>query len=369
MLLPFIVGCTPTAAPTPETEAPETKAPETEAPETEAPETDAPETKAPETEAPETEVPETEAPETEAPETDAPETDAPETKAPETEAPETEAPETEAPETEAPETEAPETEASSQTTGKITFDGIVAVDNEDCYVKITGIDPDNYWGYTLNVYFENRSSDKKYMFSVMSASINGVECDPFFATEVAAGKKANDEINFDIDELEECGVSEITDIEITIRVYDSEDWTADDVVHETFNVYPYGKDAATKYVREAKETDTVIVDNDSITVIATGYEYDDIWGYTVNFYLVNKTDMNLMISVDDASVNGYMLDPFFATEVIAGKSEFTSMSWSDDDFAENSITDVEEIEFTIRAYDYDNWLADDIVNEKVVLNP
>jgi len=111
ILLPLIVGCTQTPAPTPGTKAPETDVPETEAPETDAPETDAPETDAPETDAPETEVPETEAPETDAPETDAPETDAPETDAPETEAPETEAPETEAPETEAPETDAPETDA------------------------------------------------------------------------------------------------------------------------------------------------------------------------------------------------------------------------------------------------------------------
>ena len=111
MLLPLIVGCTPTPAPVPETDAPETNAPETDAPETDAPETDAPETDAPETEAPETDAPETDAPETDAPETDAPETDAPETDAPETDAPETDAPETDAPETDAPETDAPETAA------------------------------------------------------------------------------------------------------------------------------------------------------------------------------------------------------------------------------------------------------------------
>lgn len=41
------------------------------------------------------------------------------------------------------------------------------------------------------------------MFSVESASINGVQCDPMFASEVAAGKKANEEINFSTDTLEE----------------------------------------------------------------------------------------------------------------------------------------------------------------------
>lgn len=50
------------------------------------------------------------------------------------------------------------------------------------------------WGYTLKAQLENKSTEKTYMFSVESASINGVQCDPMFASEVAAGKKANEEI-------------------------------------------------------------------------------------------------------------------------------------------------------------------------------
>lgn len=277
--------------------------------------------------------------------------------------------ETDAPATDAPEADAPETDAPTYVESDSSFEEIVVIDNEVCCVKITEIDPDNFWGYTLKAYFENKSSDKTYMFSVESASINGVMCDPFFATEVAAGKKSNDEINFDVEELEMNGVGEISDIEITFRVYDSDDWTADDVAHQTVHVYPQGKDKATKFERESKNTDEIIVDENDITVIVTGYEYDDIWGYTMSLYLVNNTDKNVMVTVDDVSVNGYMLDPFWATELAPGKSIFESMSWFEDDFSENSITDVEEIEFVIRAYDYDNWLAEDIVNKVVVLNP
>lgn len=45
------------------------------------------------------------------------------------------------------------------------------------------------WGYTLKAQLENKSTEKTYMFSVESASINGVQCDPMFASEVAAGKR------------------------------------------------------------------------------------------------------------------------------------------------------------------------------------
>lgn len=252
---------------------------------------------------------------------------------------------------------------------KVSFTEVVAVDNAECTIKITEIDPDNMWGFTLKAQLENKSADKTYMFSVESAAINGVQCDPLFATEVAAGKKSNEEISFPGEELEENGVGDYTDIELTFRVYDSNDWEADAVAKETINIYPYGEDKATKFVREAQASDNVLIDNEYVTVIVTGYEDDEIWGYTVNLFLLNKTDKNVMFSVDEASVNGFMADPFYATSVSAGKCAFSSMAWSDTTLEENSITEIEEIEFKFRAYDEDDWSGNDFANETITLNP
>lgn len=252
---------------------------------------------------------------------------------------------------------------------ELSFTEMVAVDNDECMIKITGIDQDNLWGYTLKVQLENKSTEKTYMYSVERAAINGVQCDPLFATEVAAGKKANDDISFINSSLEENDVGEYTDIELSFRVYDSNDWMADEVAKETVHVYPYGEEKATRFVREAQSTDNVIVDNEYVTVIVTGYEQDDIWGYSVNLFLLNKTDKNVMFTVDEASVNGYMADPFFATTVSAGKCAFNAISWFDTTLEENDITQVEEIEFKLRVYDADNWLEDDLANETIVLNP
>lgn len=251
----------------------------------------------------------------------------------------------------------------------ISFEEVVVVDNVECTIKITDINPDNMWGYTLNVQLENKSDDKTYMYSVESASINGIQSDPFFATEVAAGKKSKNEISFSDSDLEDNGVGDYTDIELTFRVYDSNDWEADDVARETIHIYPYGEDRAYNFVRESKETDNVIIENDYITVIVTGYEVDDIFGYTVNLFLINKTDKNVMFSVDEASVNGYMADPFYAEKVNAGKCAFSSMSWSDTVLEDNDIASVEEIEFNFRAYDVDRLSDDYFANEVIVLKP
>lgn len=84
--------------------------------------------------------------------------------------------------------------------------------------------------------------------------------------------------------------------------------------------------------------------------------------------MLNKTDKTVMFSVDDASVNGFMADPFYATSVSAGKCAFSSMAWSDTTLEENGITEVEEIEVLFRAYDADDFMGEDFANEVITLS-
>ncbi len=249
----------------------------------------------------------------------------------------------------------------------VTFEEFAAVDNEACSIIITDIDPDNMWGYTVNALMENKSADKTYMFSVETACVNGVQADPFFADEIAPGKKANESICFP--DLEEYGITDYTDIELNFRVYDTNDWMADDAAEETVHVYPYGEENAVQYVREARDTDRVLADNDAASVIVTDIRKDALWGYTLDLFINNKTATDIMVIVEEASVNGFMIDPFFAANVNAGKCEFSSISWSDSALEENGITDVQEIELVLRVYDYEDWMAEDYINERIVINP
>lgn len=267
------------------------------------------------------------------------------------------------------EPETPEVPEEEPPEDAVTFEGLLAVDNDQCSINITSIETDPIWGYTLKTVVENKSGEKIYMFSVESATVNGVMCDPFFASEVAPGKKSNEEISISDSAFRDNDIGEYTDIALSFRVYDSGDWTAEPVARETVHVYPYGQERAAAYVRESKPEDVVLVDNDSVTVIATGYTEDPIWGWTVELYLVNKTDKSVMFSAQEASVNGFMVDPFFATEVSSGACAFAGMSWSKSSFEENSITEVEEVEFELKAYDSNDWLADPMAQEVVTLNP
>lgn len=248
------------------------------------------------------------------------------------------------------------------------FEPIVLVDSEACAFKITAIDADNTWGYTLNAYLENRT-DLELMFSLDGVSVNGFMCDPFWADTVAPGMKSNVEISFSSDDFERNGITDVTDISFTLNVYDNNDWTADHLVAEAFTIHPLGEAAAPPYVRTPVSGEIVLFDDENCAMIATGFDPDNVWGYTVAVYLENKTDKNLMFSIGDAAVNGFMCDPFWAETVSAGKRSNTTISWMEADFEDNGITDVESLTLPITVYDADDWSADYLIDETFTLNP
>lgn len=261
-----------------------------------------------------------------------------------------------------------EKESNADKGNKVTFEELLVVNNDDCVIKITEVDPDNDWGFTLKAYLENKSADKTYVFSVESAAINGVLCNPFFTSEVAAGKKSNESISFSDSLLEENGIGKFTDIELTFRVYDSNDWAAEPVATETVHVYPYGEDKAVTYVREAQASDKILIDNEYVTVTVIGYA-KDTWGYSVICFIQNKSEFNVRLGAEEASVNGYMAEALCSFVVPVGKCAFGSIFWNNTTLEENGITEVEEIEMMLRVHDADDWSRDDFANQTVTLNP
>ena len=117
------------------------------------------------------------------------------------------------------------------------FSPLTLVDNDQITVKITGIDADGFLGYTLKVFLENKT-DKELMFSTDDVSVNGFMCDPFWASSVAAGKKANEEISFSEGDFEKNGITAVEEIVFTLSVYDSNDILADDLLEQTFTFKP-----------------------------------------------------------------------------------------------------------------------------------
>ena len=113
--------------------------------------------------------------------------------------------------------------------------------------------------------------------------------------------------------------------------------------------------------------DIVLAETDDVTVKITGVDEKGLLGYTLNVYLENNTELELMFTVENVSVNGYMVDPFWADTVDAGKKANETITFLKSEFEKNGIEKVEEITLTLRVYDNGDWMADDIFKDTVTI--
>lgn len=244
----------------------------------------------------------------------------------------------------------------------------VLVDNENIKVEITKLDPNDLFGYAASIYMENKTN-LNLMFAINDSSINGVMMDPFFADTVSAGMKSNDTVTWSKSDLNEAGITVVTQIELRLHVYNNDDWTADPIDNTVYTIYPLGQDSAALTTREKQDSDIVLVDNDQVAIRIINIDPNDTFGYTLHAYIENKTDRPLMYTVEDSSINGFMVDPFWATDVQPHKVEYTDINFSTTDLQANNITTVETISLPIRVYDDEDFSAVDILNDTYTITP
>lgn len=246
-------------------------------------------------------------------------------------------------------------------------DGVI-VDNDQCSFKIVSIDPDGYWGYTLKVQLENKT-DLNLAFSLDDVYVNSVLCDPYWYCDVNAGETIIDEIEFDSDSFDELGITEVTSLTFLLNVYDDDDWAADNLVEDIYTFYPMGKENAITYKYEFDADDVILVNSDELTMAITDFAYDDFWGYVVTVYMENNTDKSLGYMIEDVSVNGFMCDPIWSSEVMAGMRAHDFFYFSQEDLEFNEISEITDIELLFSAYESEDWLGDPLVEEKTTVYP
>ena len=254
---------------------------------------------------------------------------------------------------------------------KVIEDGII-VDNDSCRIEITGYEPNGDYGATLYVTCENKTEDQKLTFSTIEGAVNGYMLDPGLFASVTAGSIDNTEVTYYYDDLAEIGITEPDEVLWELWVYDADNYGLDPCYEGTIAYYPTGKsaDEVTPPERKIGEKETVLVDNDDVTMIIYGTETDN-WDYMLKAYIENKKDYPIMVSWDDCSVNGVMVDPFWATVVLPGKRSYNDIGFSLSDLEENEIEldAISEIKGRMTIYNDDDWMADYLIDEDFVVNP
>ena len=100
---------------------------------------------------------------------------------------------------------------------------------------------------------------------------------------------------------------------------------------------------------------TELYNADGIRIVGKTVDENSFWGTAILLYCENNAGRNVGISVDDMSINGFMMSPFFTTTVYDGKKSIDEITVFSNDLEENGIESIEEVELKFHIYDADSF--------------
>jgi len=239
-------------------------------------------------------------------------------------------------------------------TSAVSFNGNitekVVYNNNGIKVTVDEIYYKEFYGPTLSMLVENES-DEDVTVSVEKLCINNIVFNSYFYAEVNSGKKVFEDMYFYDSDLTECGIESLGTIEFSFHIYESDSYDTIErtdmiklVMDENVATAPvpkgdklYSKNGVTVYTEECTKED------------------DDYYNYVTRLFVINETKEDISVSLEDVSVNGFMLDPYCSVSVPAGKMGYTNVYFYEDNLAENKIKEIEEVEFSLKIYNSESY--------------
>lgn len=272
----------------------------------------------------------------------------------------------------------------------------VIFDNDDYLLKVTDIYLDYANRCCIEMYLENRSNDKLLHALTTYCAINGIQCNIEWGIDASAGTSCLETLCLTKDYTDPSKLSdfysadEYSDIEIGFGIQEGEVYIP--IEENTIHLYPQGKENSVTFTHEPESTDLILIDNEKISVIITGYEQQFVPNDTINVLIENKTDSYMKVKVEEASANDITIEPVLGYGVyytyispkavcmypmtlfdgVTPEGPFQPKPKSTF-FDTNHITNIEKIEMKLRIMEYKNKNmmggVEDIIYENYILIP
>lgn len=252
----------------------------------------------------------------------------------------------------AAQTENPEESVESNDGSEITISESEIFNQDGIKISTTGFEPDGFWGPEVKLLVEN-DSEKDITVQIRNSSVNGYMIDFQMSCDVAAGKKANDGMGISRSGLEASGIDTIANIEFSFHIFESSSW---DTILDS-DIIALTTSAGPDYVQTYDDSGDALYDENGIRVISKSLvtNEDDIFGPRYYLYIENNSDRGITVQARETSVNGFMVDPIFSADVLAGKKMVDDVTFMSSQLEENNITKINEIETSLHIFATDNW--------------
>lgn len=227
----------------------------------------------------------------------------------------------------------------------------VILDEQGIRVTARELNAEGTFGPEIKLLIEN-DSGADLTFQCRGASVNGYMVEPMMSVDVANGKKANDKLTFTNSDLKQCGIETIANLCFSLHIFYSDSW-------ENFMDTPEIELRTNQYEGYAFQFDdagTLAYDENGVKIVVKGVSEDGSWfGPSVMVFIQNNTGRMITVQARNLSVNGFMVEPVFSSDVAAGKAAIDGITLMSDDLEANGIQSIDEVELSFHVFYEDTW--------------
>jgi hypothetical protein len=247
-------------------------------------------------------------------------------------------------------------DVTSSKASETTISETVIFDERGIKVTAKELNMKGTFGPELKLLIEN-DSGSDLTFQCRGASVNGYMVETMMSVDVANGKKANDSLTFSNSDIKLCGIDTIANLCFSLHIFDSNTWdTFIDTAEIELRTSNYEG-----YVFTYDDAGQVAYEGNGVKIVVKGVSSDSSWlGPSVIVFIQNDADRMITVQARNVSVNGFMVEPIFSSDVAAGKVAIDDLTLMNTDIEANGIESIDELELSFHVFYEDTW--DDIVD-------
>ncbi len=241
----------------------------------------------------------------------------------------------------------------------VTIEEQVLIDKNDVVIKAKEYVEDSIWGQGIKLEIENKSS-KDVIVGCDALIVNNYMITDLFSANVAAGKKSNETMYLSSSGLEAAGIDAVGQIEVYFKLVNPETYM--DI--KDFDCVTIKTSEYDNMDTKADDSGVELYNKNGIRIVGKAVDENSFWGMGILLYCENKSGKNVGISVEDLSVNGYMMETLFSNIVYKDKMLVDDITLFESDLEENGIESIDNAEMKFRIYNADTF---DTIDESAVV--
>lgn len=245
--------------------------------------------------------------------------------------------------TEAPAADSGTTQAAEPKAADTTIEEQVIFDMDGVKMTALSYQTGGWTGDSIKVLIENNSG-KKVGVGCDALIVNDYMISTLFSSIIEDGMKANETVDLYNSQLSAAGIAIVGKVEVKFHLFDPDSYMTT-TTGETYTIQTNHFDDMDLTPNDAGKE---LYNENGVRIVGKYVNDDTIWGNAIVLYLENNTDQNIVVQCDTMAINGFMMTPFFSSEIYANKRAISEITLMSSELEQNGIEKVQDVQVTFK---------------------